>query len=125
MKERPALVLSSRVDQWTDRRGVRKRHAARARLVVPLYTAEGYGAEFVERVERFEYNTHFWLPKNEHEGGKPNRDCFARFEQAGAIHEQLIRPVRFRLTDEAYEYLRAWFDYYLDGMHNEVSGMLS
>lgn len=125
MKHRPVVVLSSRVDGWTDRKGDRKRSSTPARLVVPLYTAEPYGTEFISRVQRFEYNTHFWVPANSGPGRKPDRACFARFEQAGAVRERLIKPVHCRLHPDALQYLRAWFNYFLDGRHNELSGLLA
>lgn len=125
MKQRPVVVLSSRADAWTDRKGDRVRSSTPARLVAPLYTADPYGAAFVERVQRFEYNSHFWLPTNEHAGGKPNRPCIVRFEQAGAVREKLISPTNFQLTGEAFGFLRNWFDYFLDGEHNEASKLLT
>lgn len=125
MKVRPVIVMSSRVDGWTDRHGERVRKSTPARLVAPLYTAEPYGAAFVERVQRFEYNSHFWLPANEYPGGKPDRPCLVRLELAGAVREKMIQPVHFRLNEESYTYLRAWFDYFLDGEHGEISKLLA
>jgi hypothetical protein len=125
MKYRPAVILSARVDPWQDRGGTATRSSTKSRLLVPLYTIEEYAAAFISRVQRFEYNSHFFLPANTLPGGVPDRDVFMRFEESGSVHEYLIDNTRFRLDDEALEYVQAWFDYYLKGGHNEVSHLLT
>jgi hypothetical protein len=102
-----------------------RQESKRTRLVVPLYTAERYGAQFVQRVRRFSYNTHFWLPANADRGGKPNRDTILRFDDLETLHERWIDPLPWRLNDEAFTYLRAWLDYFLDGRHNPTSKTLN
>jgi hypothetical protein len=125
MKRRTAIVLSARVDPWKDKGGMAIRHSEKARLLVPLYTIGDYSADWTARVQRFEYNSHFFLLANPLVGGKPDRDVFARFEQALSVHEKLIDPCPFRLTGEALEYIYAWFAYYVQGEHNEISTLLA
>lgn len=101
------------------------RNSKKARLLVPLNTIEDYSLGWTARVQRFEYNSHFFLPANPLPGGKPDRDVFARFEQAQSVHESLIEPCPFRLTSEVLEYVHAWFSYYVRGKHDEVSTLLA
>jgi len=125
MKYRPAVVLSARADPWKDRGGTVTRSSTRSRLLVPLYTIEEYSAGFISRVQRFEYNGHFYLPANTLPGGTPDREIFMRFEEAESVHEYMIDASKFRLDDDVLEYVQAWFDYYLKGEHNDVSHLLT
>jgi hypothetical protein len=125
MKRRPAIVLSSRVDQWKDKGGTATRHSEKARLLIPLYTISDYSAAWTDRVRRFEYNSHFFLPANLLPGGTPNRDVFLRFEQCQCVNERLIEPCNFRLDDEALDFVLAWFEYWCRGQHNEISNLLA
>jgi hypothetical protein len=124
MKRRPAIILSSRVDPWTDKGDV-KRHSTKSRLLVPLYTIERYSPAWIGRVQCFEYNSHFYLPANPLPGGKPNRAVFARFEQAQTVDENLIEPCGFCLDADVLDYLHSWFEYFVRGTHNEASNLLA
>jgi len=125
MKYRPAVVLSARADPWRDRGGSVTRRSTKSRLLVPLYTIEQYSPGFISRVQRFEYNSHFYLPANTLPNGTPDRDVFMRFEEAGSVHELMIGASKFRLDEDVLEYVQAWFDYYLKSEHNEVSHLLT
>jgi hypothetical protein len=125
MKYRPAVVISSRSDPWTDRGGTATRHSTDSRLLVPLFTIEEYGPNFIGRVQRFEYNSHFFLPANPLTGGTPDRAVFARFEQTQPMHKYMIDATAFRLEDEVMEYMHSWFEYFCRGTHNEVSALLA
>jgi hypothetical protein len=124
MKQRPVIVLSARVDPWKDRGG-KTRQSEKARLVAPLYTIEDYSSGWIDRVQRFEYNSHFFLPANPLKEGKPDRDVFIRFEQIQSVHEDLLEPRAFRLTEEVLEYVCAWFCYLVRGQHNDISSLLA
>jgi hypothetical protein len=124
-KRRPVVIASSENARWKDEQGAVRQESKRTRLVVPIYTAERYGSTFVQRVRRFSYNTHFWLPANTERGGKPDRDTIVRFDGLETLHERWIEPIAWRLNDEAFAYLRAWLDYFLDGRHNPTSKTLN